>query len=199
MSFFAVGGNAGFALGPLLVALFCGVLGLAGTPLLALVPVAGALLLLAQLPRLERSRHEPARAALAEGSGDDRWGPFVVVSALATARTGVAFGLLAFIPLAGPAALIVLLVAVGIAMDGNFSTTVTLAQDLLPRRVGLASGVVVGLSVGIGAVVTALLGVLADAAGLPAVLWAIVGLAALSLVLALAVPLGRAPAPALAS
>jgi FSR family fosmidomycin resistance protein-like MFS transporter len=260
MSFFAVGGNAGFALGPILVAFFCGVLGLglAGTPLLALVPVAGALLLFARLPGLERSRQEPARAALAEPKGEDRWGPFVVVSALATARTGVAFGLLAFIPLylveelgtsetvgsvavsvmlvggavgtllgghladtvgyrvvivgamvalvpltallplAGPAALIALLAAVGIAMDGNFSTTVTLAQEFLPTRVGLASGVVVGLSVGIGAVVTALLGVLADAAGLPSVLWAIVGLAALCLALAVAVPLRREPVPALA-
>lgn len=41
MSGFAVGGNAGFALGPMLVALFCGApgLGLAGTPLLAAPPV----------------------------------------------------------------------------------------------------------------------------------------------------------------
>jgi FSR family fosmidomycin resistance protein-like MFS transporter len=93
----------------------------------------------------------------------------------------------------------VLLAAVGIAMDGNFSTTVTLAQELLPRRVGLASGVVVGLSVGIGSLVTALLGVLADAAGLTSVLWAVVGLAALSLALAVAVPLRREPEPALAS
>jgi FSR family fosmidomycin resistance protein-like MFS transporter len=106
--------------------------------------------------------------------------------------------LTALLPLAGPAALIALLAAVGIAMDGNFSTTVTLAQEFLPTRVGLASGVVVGLSVGIGAVVTALLGVLADAAGLPAVLWAIVGLAALCLALAVAVPLRREPVPALA-
>ncbi len=255
MSFFAVGGNAGFALGPILVALFAGVLGLglAGTPLLVIVPAVGALLLFRELPRLEAARPAASRAGL-HGEGEDRWGPFVLVSTLATARTGVALGLLAFIPLylvrelgtsetvgslavslmlvggalgtlvgghladtvgyravvvgamavllpltivlpfVGPVALIALLAAVGIAMDGNFSTTVTLAQDFLPRRVGLASGVVVGLSIGIGAVITALLGVLADAAGLTSVLWAIVGLAALSLLLAICVPFERVPA-----
>jgi MFS transporter, FSR family, fosmidomycin resistance protein len=259
MSFFAVGGNAGFALGPILVALTAGVLGLglAGTPLLAIVPVIGAVLLWRQLPRLELARPTGAAGMLQYGEGQDRWGAFAVVSALATARTGVALGLLAFgplylveelgtsetvgsvavsvmlvggalgtlvgghladtvgyravvigamiallpltiaLPFVGPVALIALLAFVGIAMDGNFSTTVTLAQDFLPKRVGLASGVVVGLSIGIGAVVTALLGVLADAAGLPSVLWAVVGLAALSVAVVAAVPFRRPAVPLL--
>ena len=55
----------------------------------------------------------------------------------------------------------------------SFSVTVVMGQEYLPRRLGLASGVTLGAAIGLGGVAAALLGVLADAAGLSAVMWTI--------------------------
>jgi MFS transporter, FSR family, fosmidomycin resistance protein len=73
-------------------------------------------------------------------------------------------------------------------MDANFYPLVVIAQRALPGRIGFASGVVLGLSVSLGAGTAALLGVLADAAGLTATLYAIGGLAVLALLLAVPLP-----------
>ncbi len=70
-------------------------------------------------------------------------------------------------------------------MDANFYPLVLVAQDALPGRVGLASGVVIGLAVGIGAGMTSLLGLLADAHGVEVALEALTALAALALATAL--------------
>src|SRR5215211_6545340 len=56
MSFFSVGGNAGFALGPVLVTPLALAFGLAGTPLVAVLPAAVAVLQLRELTRLKRFR-----------------------------------------------------------------------------------------------------------------------------------------------
>jgi FSR family fosmidomycin resistance protein-like MFS transporter len=85
-----------------------------------------------------------------------------------------------------------LLVVVGIVMDANFYPLVLVAQDALPGRVGLASGVTIGLSVGIGAGIVALLGLLADARGTEAALYASAGLALAALASALPLSRGRA-------
>ena len=66
-------------------------------------------------------------------------------------------------PLAGVFALMAL---IGFTMEMNFYPLVVIAQTALPRQVGFASGVILGLSIGIGAAITALLGVVADAKGL---------------------------------
>src|ERR671917_1033047 len=52
MSFFSVGGNAGFALGPVVTTPFVLAFGLPGTLLLALPAAAMAVVLLAELPRM---------------------------------------------------------------------------------------------------------------------------------------------------
>jgi FSR family fosmidomycin resistance protein-like MFS transporter len=70
-----------------------------------------------------------------------------------------------------------------------------IAQNAIPRHLGLAAGVMLGLAIGAGAGVTALLGVLGDAEGLGAVLWAIAGFSALGLVLALPLPAERRSVP----
>jgi FSR family fosmidomycin resistance protein-like MFS transporter len=77
-------------------------------------------------------------------------------------------------------------------MDANFYPLVLVAQDALPGRVGLASGVTIGLSVGIGAGIVALLGLLADARGTEAALYASAGLALAALASALPLSRGRA-------
>jgi hypothetical protein len=48
-----------------------------------------------------------------------------------------------------------------------FSLHITLGQDLLPRRVGTASGVALGLTVSVGGIAAPALGALADATRRP--------------------------------
>ena len=64
-----------------------------------------------------------------------------------------------------------LLGAIGFVTIASFSITVVLGQAYLPNRIGLASGVTLGLAIGLGGVAATALGVVADHAGLHAVLW----------------------------
>ncbi len=66
-----------------------------------------------------------------------------------------------------------------------------LGQEFLPGRIGIASGVTLGAAIGIGGVTAALLGVLADHAGLTAVMLVIAALPVPALLCALALPLER--------
>lgn len=69
----------------------------------------------------------------------------------------------------GPLALIALSALAGAAMSIPFSTLVVMGQDCLPNRVGLASGVTVGLAITAGGLLAPWLGALADAHGAAAV------------------------------
>lgn len=99
MSVFSVGGNAGFALGPLLLTPLILFFGLSGTLLFAALPVVMACVLAFELPRLRRFRSGPK----ADGSGPtgapDLWGAFAVLSGVISLRSVVQFGLIAFVPL----------------------------------------------------------------------------------------------------
>jgi FSR family fosmidomycin resistance protein-like MFS transporter len=64
----------------------------------------------------------------------------------------------------------------------------TLGQELLPNRVGTASGVTLGLAVSAGGAVTPLFGVLADAHGLAWSLAALLPLPLLALLVSLRLP-----------
>ena len=124
MSFFSLGGNAGFALGPLLMTPAVLAFGLHGT-VLALIPLwLAAGLLVRELGRLRE--HAPAPVARVNGRkpslGQDEWGPFARLSSVVGLRSAVFFGLQAFVPIyfavelgtseaAGNAALSVMLVA----------------------------------------------------------------------------------------
>ncbi|MCJ8501006.1 MFS transporter [Desulfatitalea alkaliphila] len=59
----------------------------------------------------------------------------------------------------------------GAALLASFSVTVVLAQELLPRYLGLASGLILGLGFGTGGLGTALSGFLADHIGLETTFW----------------------------
>jgi FSR family fosmidomycin resistance protein-like MFS transporter len=69
-----------------------------------------------------------------------------------------------------------------------------MGQEYLPGRLGVAAGVTIGLSIGLGGVGAPLLGVLGDAHGLTAVFETIAVLPVLALGLTLALPT-RAPSP----
>lgn len=65
----------------------------------------------------------------------------------------------------------VLTAASGAALLASFSVTIVLAQEILPRNLGLASGLILGLSFGTGGLGTAVSGLIADAAGLYKTVW----------------------------
>jgi FSR family fosmidomycin resistance protein-like MFS transporter len=103
-------------------------------------------------------------------------------------RRVVVFSLLASAPLAllvpvvPLLALFPVLALLGLISEMNFYPIVVLAQRALPRHVGFASGVTLGLSIGVGSLASPLLGVLADATSLRA---ALVGAALLTVLAAL--------------
>jgi MFS transporter, FSR family, fosmidomycin resistance protein len=100
MSLFALGGNAGFALGPLLTTAFVLAFGLPGTLLLGLVPVTAGATLLVKRARLHGLRVRGAADAKARpgAAQRDRWGPFARLTGVISLRSCVHFGLLSFVP-----------------------------------------------------------------------------------------------------
>lgn len=151
MSLYSVGGNIGFALGPILVTPLVLLFGLGGVVWM-IVPLAvvGALIHL-ELPRLETfrpGRDELTRRRAAE-TRRDRWLPFSGVATIAGFRSAVYFGLQAFVPLyfighlhsstaVGNTALTMLLV---------FGAIGTLVGGRLADRVGKKPIMVVSLGV----------------------------------------------------
>jgi FSR family fosmidomycin resistance protein-like MFS transporter len=259
MSFFSVGGNAGVALGPVVVTPLALAFGLGGTPLVAVLPAAAAALIARELGRLKGFRPAAAPGAGSEhpdAAAPDQWRPFGLLSAAIAARSGVYFGLMTLVPLyfvhelraseatantaltvmlasgavgtliggrladrfgrrvvlrtsmaaLTPLMAVLLLGGVGVAMAtlaligaatiATFSVTVVMGQEYLPSRLGVASGVTLGLSIGVGGLVAAVLGQLADAYGLRAALEVVALLPLPALALALALPEGRRPAGA---
>ena len=249
MSFFSVGGNAGFALGPLVATPLVLLFGLPGTLFLALPAALMAGVMFAETPRMLRlAPEEAANGSQGVDASQERWGPFAVMVAVVAVRSFVYFGLVAFVaayyervlgasaalgnvaltvmlaagavgtllmgPLAdrfgrkmvlalsmvvlsplvlaftlvGPYAGMALLALVGAATVGTFGVTVVMGQEYLPGRIGLAAGVTMGLSIGLGGVGAPLLGLLADAGGLRTTMLAIAALPVLGLVLSLMLP-----------
>ena len=64
--------------------------------------------------------------------------------------------------------------ATGVVLFAPFAVQVTLGQDFLPNRIGVASGVTLGLAVSAGGLAAPLFGLLADSYGLTVALGAIV-------------------------
>src|SRR3712207_8475939 len=68
--------------------------------------------------------------------------------------------------LSGPLPGMALLALGGAATVGTFGVTVVMGQEYLPGRIGLAAGITMGLSIGLGGIGAPLLGLLADSRGL---------------------------------
>lgn len=93
MSYFAVGGNIGFALGPLLVTSILAAGGLAATPLLAIPALVGAAVLAVVLRPEPR---EPGRSRNTQPStadSPDDWGAFGWLTGVVICRSITFFGL----------------------------------------------------------------------------------------------------------
>jgi FSR family fosmidomycin resistance protein-like MFS transporter len=99
MSLFSVGGNIGFALGPVLLTPALLVFGLHGT-LLVLAPTwLMALVLAHELPRLRLFRSDVVAGRVSRGDEREAWGPFTVLALVIAVRSFIYFGLITFIPL----------------------------------------------------------------------------------------------------
>jgi FSR family fosmidomycin resistance protein-like MFS transporter len=98
-------------------------------------------------------------------------------------RLGYGLAAVALVLLAAAPDVPVLFVAafvLGIALFAPFAVQVTLGQDFLPNRIGVASGVTLGLATSAGGVAAPLFGLLADTYGLPAALGTIAAFPAAS-------------------
>ena len=252
MSLFSVGGNVGFALGPVIVTPLVLAFGLHGT-LFVLIPTwLMAIVLSLELPRLRGFRTDLISGRVQRTRQPEAWGPFAVLAGVIALRSFVYFGLVTFIPLyfihvlhsgkalgngalaamllggavgtlaggpladrfgrravlagsmialppllvgfllSGPALAVAFAAAAGAATIATFAVTIVMGQEYLPGRLGISAGVTIGLSIGLGGVGAALLGLLADADGLTAVFVAIAVLPLLALGLALLLPAPRA-------
>ncbi len=149
MSWFALGGNAGFALGPVLVTPVLHFGGLGASPLLAIPALVGGLLTVAALRGVSG-----ADAGVVERAGKDDWGQFGRLTVVVIARSMVTFGLATFLAiwvaqrtgggtLAGGIALVVLF---GVGAAG------TLLGGVLANRWGRIRTVRVSYAVAIPAV-----------------------------------------------
>ena len=77
--------------------------------------------------------------------------------------------MLAFVYIGGAIGVISLML-IGVCVVGTFGVTMVLSQQYLPRHVGVASGLSVGLSMGIGGIAAVGLGAIADTIDLKAAL-----------------------------
>lgn len=233
MSYFSIGGNAGFAVGPALMVGAVLLCGLKGTLLLAIpsLGMAGFLLVWQHgfhvTPAVAPNR---VVAAVVEDKRD-AWWPFAGLSVAVVVRSIFFYALFFFIPLywvhilhqsegAGGLALtlfitcgivgtliggrladrfgyltvmrvgfvllipllflfvrlthvpsaLAFLIPFGMIYYAPFSAMVVLGQRYLPNRLGLASGVTLGLAVSIGGAMTPVMGKLADRYGIPTML-----------------------------
>ena len=104
MSYFAVGGNLGYAIGPLITTPIVLLFGLRATPLIAVPGLAAAGLLVATMPRMRLSleplgdgpRSPPART---RSSATQAWAPFWRLVAVIVARSIPFFALMALVPI----------------------------------------------------------------------------------------------------
>jgi FSR family fosmidomycin resistance protein-like MFS transporter len=246
LSFFVMGGNLGFALGPLAAGAAMEILGQEGILLMALPALAMAVALPLLLPPSTRVPPETGAGAF-HSTAPVAWAPVAILVAAASLRSMVIFGSIAYLPTflgeqgldiltANTLLTLMLLVGVGgqvlggavsdrsgrketilVGMAGtalflagfllfsgpwgllslmlfgfflwsSFSVTLAISHELLPENLGLASGLLLGLSMGFGGLGVAGIGAIGDAIGLSGALWALLGITLLAIPLFVVLP-----------
>ena len=81
----------------------------------------------------------------------------------------VVLPMVAAIPFTSGALTMILLVFTGFSLISSFATTLVLSQEMMPGYEGMASGLTIGLTIGLGGVGVTGLGYIADLYGVPAV------------------------------
>jgi FSR family fosmidomycin resistance protein-like MFS transporter len=258
MSLFSVGGNVGFALGPVLVTPLLLTFGLHGTVFVIIPTGLMTVVLLHELPRLKGFRSDLVGGRVQKAEHADAWAPFARLAGVIALRSFVYFGMVTFIPLyyvgalhaskalgntaltamllggaagtltggpladrfgrrtvlmgsmlvtpllvvafllSGPVLGIVFAALTGAVTIATFAVTIVMGQEYLPGRIGVASGVTIGLSIGLGGIGAPLLGLIGDAHGLRAVFETVAVLPIGALALTLTLP-RRTPREALSA
>jgi MFS transporter, FSR family, fosmidomycin resistance protein len=248
MAWFSIGGNLGFAFGPIATTAVVAAFDLHGGLLLAIPAVAVAAAFVVAAPYLRSFAPEPGAVRAAVGD-DDPFAMKLLLGVIAL-RSVAWFGLITFVPLwevslghskshgnhllalmlfaggvgtlalgpladhfgrrpvllasvvaTGPLALVFVLVGgalgaiaialVGICVVGTFGVTMVMGQEYMPRHIGTASGLVIGLSVGLGGVAAIALGWLADMTSLRTALFVAAGAPIVASMLAFMLPSAR--------
>jgi FSR family fosmidomycin resistance protein-like MFS transporter len=91
---------------------------------------------------------------------------------------------------------VIALMAIGVCVVGTFGVTMVLSQLYLPRHVGLASGLSIGLAMGIGGLAAVALGAVADAVDLQTALTISAAAPLIGVLLSLKLPAPLPPLPA---
>jgi FSR family fosmidomycin resistance protein-like MFS transporter len=163
MSLFNVGGNLGYALGPIIVTALVLWLGLAGGALAAIPALVVSLALVRALPQLGKLRPSVDQAAAV--AGETRVGAMAVLAGVIALRSVAWFALLTFVPLwvvsqggsegEGNRELSLMLIAgvVGTLLLGPVADRVGLRRTLLATQAALPPLIILFLQVG-GAVGT---------------------------------------------
>lgn len=254
ISIFSVGGNAGFALGPVIATSSLLLWGLQGTLILIVPAAIMAAIIASQAGKL----HEYEKLAAKAGARRDlaaqkeEWAPFSRLTVVLFCRSIMFYGLNTFLPLywinilqqskaAGGSALTILftvgavstlfggqladrfghttivrigfvlllpfligfnmvndaslatllLIPIGVALFAPNSPMTVLGQKYLPNRLGLASGVTLGLAVSVGGITAPALGWFADNYGLPLAMQLVTYLAIVAAVMSFTLPVPR--------
>lgn len=248
MAWFSIGGNLGYALGPLAATAVLAGLGLRGGYLLALPSIVVAAAILLGSPYLRS--FVPGRSAAHTAAGQDDRRAMKLLLGVIALRSVAWFGLITFVPLwevalghskargshllalmlfaggfgtlllgpladragrrpvllgsvaaTGPLMFVFLIVGgipgaialavIGACVVGTFGVTMVMGQEYMPRHLGTASGLVIGLSLGLGGVAAVMLGKLADATSLRTALYVAAAAPLLAVLLAVQLPVGR--------
>lgn len=249
MAIYNVGGNFGYALGPIYAGSLIGIAGLKGTLWSAVLPLGLALFLLKLLPKWQaHEQASPARHGRKEELPPTNWIGTGLITLLAVIRSVINLGVASYVPffwidvlgndpktaglvqmtyllsgvggtllgapladrfgtrrvLAGSFALLLplqialpylegwamlaCLFLAGFMVVSTFTITLVMTQEYMPRSLGLASGLNLGLAFGMGGVGTLLLGMVADRWGVVAVLHVLSALVVPVLLLSLILP-----------
>jgi FSR family fosmidomycin resistance protein-like MFS transporter len=245
MALFSIGGNVGYALGPLVATPLVLWLGLRGGLLTALPCLAVAAAIAALTPYLRT--FAPVRGRATGGAGENQVGAMCTLTGMIAFRSLAWFGLITFVPLwdvaqghsksYGGRELAIMLLAGGIGtlalgpiadrfgsrtvliatqalvaplvlayiwvgglpgtvalsfvaacVVGTFGVTMVMSQEYLPRNIGLASGLTIGLSIGLGGIAAVVLGAVADAISLRTALYVVAAAPLAGLLLASGLP-----------
>jgi MFS transporter, FSR family, fosmidomycin resistance protein len=81
-----------------------------------------------------------------------------------------------------------LMAMAGMALLASFSPATLIAQDLIPRNQGMASGIIQGFAMGLGGLGVTITGMIADSSGIAAGAFSLVLLLIVGLLFALALP-----------
>ncbi len=125
-----------------------------------------------------------AVGGLIGGAASDKYGrKFVIVTSLAITAP------LMYLALSTSGYIEWVLTALaGMALLASFSPAVLIAQDLIPKNQGMASGIILGLAIGIGGLGVSLTGAFADAYGIEAAVFSLLLLPVAGMLMGIMLP-----------